>query len=74
MLSYDATMLLLDAVERAGSADRQAVTDALAATETFKGLTGTFSIDEDHNPVKEVLMLQLTNGEVANVEAVNVGE
>lgn len=74
VLSYDATMLLLDAVERAGSADRQAVTDALAATETFKGLTGTFSIDEDHNPVKEVLMLQLTNGEVANVEAVNVGE
>ncbi|MBG9977447.1 ABC transporter substrate-binding protein [Ruoffia tabacinasalis] len=74
VLSYDATMLLLDAVERAGSADRQAVTDALAATETFNGLTGTFSIDEDHNPVKEVLMLQLTNGEVANVEAVNVGE
>ncbi|MBA5729887.1 ABC transporter substrate-binding protein [Aerococcaceae bacterium INB8] len=74
VLSYDATMLLLDALERAGSADRQAVTDALAATETFKGLTGTFSIDEDHNPVKEVLMLQLTNGEVANVEAVNVGE
>lgn len=74
VLSYDATMLLLDAVERAGSTDRQAVTDALAATETFDGLTGTFSIDEDHNPVKEVLMLQLTNGEVANVEAVNVGE
>ncbi|MGO4941256.1 ABC transporter substrate-binding protein [Ruoffia tabacinasalis] len=74
VLSYDATMLLLDAIERAGSADRQAVTDALAATETFKGLTGTFSIDEDHNPVKEVLMLQLTNGEVENVEAVNVGE
>lgn len=74
VLSYDATMLLLDAVERAGSADRQAVTDALAATETFKGLTGTFSIDEDHNPVKEVLMLKLTNGEVADVEAVNVSE
>ena len=74
VLSYDATMLLLDAVERAGSADRQAVTDALAATETFDGLTGTFSIDEDHNQVKEVLMLQLTNGEVENVEAVNVGE
>lgn len=74
VLSYDATMLLLDAIERAGSADRQAVTDALSATETFKGLTGTFSIDEDHNPVKEVLMLQLTNGEVENVEAVNVGE
>ena len=74
VLSYDATMLLLDAVERAGSADRQAVTDALAATETFKGLTGTFSIDKDHNPVKEVLMLKLTNGEVADVEAVNVSE
>lgn len=74
VLAYDATMLLLDAVERAGSVDPQAVTDAIAATEEFGGLTGTFSIDEEHNPVKEVLMLKLTNGEVENVEAVSVDE
>lgn len=72
VLAYDATNLLLDAVERAGSTDTQAVTDAIAATEEFDGLTGTFSIDEEHNPVKGVLMLQLTNGEVESVEAVEV--
>lgn len=71
-LAYDATNLLLDAVERAGSTDTQAVTDAIAATEEFDGLTGTFSIDEEHNPVKGVLMLKLTNGEVESVVAVDV--
>lgn len=74
VLAYDATNLLLDAVERAGSVDPQAVTEAIASTESFKGLTGTFSIDEEHNPVKEVLMLKLTNGEVESVETVNVEE
>lgn len=74
VLAYDATNLLLDAVERAGSVDPQAVTEAIASTEGFKGLTGTFSIDEEHNPVKEVLMLKLTNGEVESVETVNVEE
>lgn len=74
VLAYDATTILLNAIETAGSTDRDAVKDALAATEGFEGLTGTFSIDENHNPVKNVLMLKLTNGEVESVEAVTVEE
>lgn len=57
-LSYDAAMLVFDAVVRAGSADRQAITDALAATTDFEGVTGMFSIDQDHNPVKPILILE----------------
>lgn len=69
-LGYDAAILLFDAIERAGSTDRDAVRDQLAATEDFEGVTGTFSIDENHNPIKSAVMISLEKGEIAN--AINV--
>lgn len=39
-LMYDATYLLVDAIERAGSFDGEAIKEALAATDDFEGLTG----------------------------------
>ncbi len=39
-LMYDATYLLMDAIERAGSFDGEAVKAALAATDSFDNLTG----------------------------------
>ena len=41
--SYDAFMILANAVERAGSTDRQAVIKALLATKDYNGLTGKIS-------------------------------
>lgn len=72
--SFDATMLLLDAIERAGEANPQAVRDQLAETVDFEGVTGTFSIDEHHNPVKPALMLKLENGELVSSEYVDAQE
>lgn len=47
--SYDALMLAVDAIERAGSAEPQAVRDALESTSDFEGVTGTFNMSpEDH--------------------------
>lgn len=63
-LSFDASNLMIDAIERAGSADRAAVAKAIAETKDFDGITGTFSIDEQHNPVKPVTMIKLTAGEI----------
>lgn len=71
-LAYDAAYLVFDAVERAGSTDRDAVAQALAETKEFEGVTGTFDIDENHNPVKPALMLKLTNGEIESAEYVEV--
>lgn len=42
-LMYDATYLLVDAIERAGSFDGEAIKDALAATDGFEGITGPIS-------------------------------
>ena len=57
-LSYDAAMLTFDAALRAGSADRQAITAQLAATTEYEGVTGVFSIDENHNAVKSIVILE----------------
>lgn len=70
-LSYDAANLIFDAAERAGNADRDAIKDAIAKTEKFEGITGTFAIDENHDPVKPALMLKLENGEIVSSEAVS---
>lgn len=69
-LAYDAAYLIFDAVERADSVESEAVRDALAATEEFEGITGTFAIDENHNPVKPALMLGLENGEITSTQEV----
>ena len=57
-LGYDAAMVVFDAVKRAGSADRQAITNAIEATKDFEGVTGKFSIDDKHNAVKSLVILE----------------
>ncbi len=47
--AYDALMLAVDAIERAGSTDPHAIRDALEETTGFEGVTGTFNMSpEDH--------------------------
>lgn len=66
-LAYDAAQLVFDAIATADSTDPQAITDALAATEDFEGVTGTFSFDENHNPIKSAFVIELQDGvEVGN--------
>ncbi|MBG9982613.1 ABC transporter substrate-binding protein [Aerococcaceae bacterium DSM 111020] len=69
-LAYDAANLIFDAAERAGKADPEAIKDAIAATEDFEGVTGTFAIDENHDPVKPALVLKIEDGKIVSSEAV----
>lgn len=43
--SYDAAMILMDAIRRAGKADRSAVITQVARTKNFKGVTGTITFN-----------------------------
>ncbi len=61
-LGYDLGMFIADAIERAGSSDPAAIKDALAATDGFVGVTGTISIDENHNAVKSIVVIGLEDG------------
>lgn len=67
-LGYDAAGVLIDAIERAGSTDKAAIQKALQDTKNYEGVTGTFSFDDLHNPIKPALMLVYQDGEVASVE------
>ncbi|MGY4104554.1 ABC transporter substrate-binding protein [Ignavigranum ruoffiae] len=71
-LAFDAANLMMDAMERADSLDAKDIKQALEETKAFTGVTGTFDMDRDHNPIKPALMLKLTNGKVEAVEEVLV--
>lgn len=61
-LGYDAYMVILDAIERAGSADPVAIRDSLAKTAGFKGVTGTITLDENGDATKSAVILQVKDG------------
>lgn len=61
-LGYDAAYLLADAIRRAGSTEPEAIKEALAATTNFEGITGTLSFDEQHNPIKEISIIEMKDG------------
>lgn len=63
-MGYDAYLLALDAIERAGSTDPQAIRNALAATKDFPGATGPISFDDKGDATKPVVIDALHNGEV----------
>lgn len=58
-LGYDGYMLLLDAIERAGSADPQAIRDALAKTQNFEGATGMITINENGDAEKDGAIIKV---------------
>lgn len=64
-LGYDLGKYIADAITRAGEADPVKVKDALASTKGFVGVTGTFDMGEDHNPIKSAVVIGLKNGQQA---------
>jgi len=68
-MAYDATNMLLEAIEQAGADDPDQVKDALAKIE-FQGVTGTIVFDSFHNPIKPAAVLQVKDGQVRFVEMV----
>ena len=62
-LSYDCVYILADAIKRAGSLDRAAVRDALAATKGFSGMAGSITFTPDRDAIKSYKIVQVVNGE-----------
>lgn len=57
-LGYDAYILILDAIERAGSADPKAIRDELAKTQGFEGVTGIINITEEGDADKNMAIIK----------------
>ncbi len=61
-LGYDAYMITLDAIKRAGKAEPEAITKALAETKGFAGVTGATTINATHDAEKPVGLVQIKDG------------
>jgi len=61
-LGYDAAMFVVDGIRRAESLTGEALKKAFEDTKNFSGVTGSFSIDEKHNAVKKLVVIELKNG------------
>ncbi len=64
--SYDALMLIVNAIERAKSADPKDIRDALESTQGFVGVTGVFNMSKtDHLGIdaRSLYMVDIKNGD-----------
>ena len=67
-LAYDSVYMVAEAAK--GAKTSVDIKDNLAKLKDFEGVTGSITMDKDHNPVKSALMLGLKDGKVATVETV----
>lgn len=61
-LGYDTVYLLADAIKRAGSSDSSKIKDELAKTKDLSLVTGIYSVDKNHHPVKSATVLEYKDG------------
>jgi branched-chain amino acid transport system substrate-binding protein len=70
-LGYDAVMMLVDAIKRAGTTESAKLRAALADTKNFKGVTGTITLDAQRNPTKSAVVLAVKDGKFVFVESID---
>jgi len=70
-LGYDSTMVLADAIKRAGTTDGPALRDAIAATKDFAGATGITTLDAKRDATKPAVIITVKDGKFEYVETVN---
>lgn len=63
-LGYDALKIFAAAATRAGSLDRKAIRDQIAATTDYDGVSGMITMGADRNPIKPVAMIKIENGKM----------
>jgi len=65
IMTHDAVLVLVAAIEKAGSADPEKIRDALENLDPVDGFTGKITIDpETHNPVgKSAVIMTIKDGE-----------
>ncbi len=70
--AYQAMQVILDSVERAGTADRGAILEAMAALDNFEGVTGVFGFNENGDPTVSAMGGNIVrDGEIQYVGAIS---
>ena len=61
-LGYDAYLVIIDAIEKAGSAESVKIRNKIAETSGFVGATGNITLDENGDAVKSAVINKVENG------------
>jgi len=69
-LSYDAYIVILDAINRAGTADPVKIRDEIAKTKNFPGAAGVITIDENNNAVKDAVLKVVKDGKFTYLDTI----
>lgn len=75
-LTWDSMLLVVQALQNCGTltgdlaADRACVRDGMAAISDFEGITGTMTFDEEGDPIKCAVIVQIQDGAVSFYESV----
>lgn len=69
-LSYDAYLVILDAIKRANSADPVKIRDEIAKTKNFPGAAGVITIDENNNAVKDAVLKVVKDGKFTYLDTI----
>ena len=70
-MGADAYFIVLDAVQRAGSADPVKIREALASTKDFEGVSGKITMKPDGNAIKAMVVNKVQNGKFVYVTTIN---
>lgn len=70
-VAYDATKMLLKAIENSPEVSATAIRDQLASIKEFAGATGKISIDDKRNAVKSAVVVQVQGSENKYVTTIN---
>jgi len=71
VLGYDAALVAINALEKAKDLTGASVRDAIEQTKDFKGVSGTITLDADHNPVKPAVVLVIEKNKAHYAATVN---
>jgi branched-chain amino acid transport system substrate-binding protein len=71
-LGYDLGKFLADAASRAATLDKEGLKDAIKSTTNYNGVTGSFAVGADHNPIKAAEVIEMQNGEQVSAVRVEV--
>ena len=71
-MGYDLGKYIADAIQRAGEPTSEAITQALASTTEFTGVTGTFSVDQNHDVVKDAVVIEMQGGTPVEANRIHV--
>lgn len=70
-LAFDAYMIAVSAIEKAGSIDGFNIKEALRSTSNFHGVSGEITFDESGEPKKTINVDKIENGKFTSIYTVN---